>query len=87
MEMLNEKAIEIIATEVPAHDGEVRAALELAMEALKVYKSLLLVPDGNTKFNLHKPDYDVHIYCDTEETSQKVIEFLDKYGKNVQNNE
>ena len=65
--MMNEKAIEIIAKEVPVHDGEVKAALLLAIDALKCYKCIELYPDtDNNTFRYMDPEYCLHIYHESE---------------------
>lgn len=78
MQMMNEKAIEIIATEVPIHDGEVKAALLLAIDALKCYKCMELYPDkDNNTFRYMDPENCLHIYHNSEAEMLNTIEYLE----------
>lgn len=72
------KAIEIIATEVPIHDGEVKAALLLAIDALKCYKCKEFYPDkDNNAFRYMDPENCLHIYCESEAAMLNTIEYLE----------
>ena len=75
--MLNERAIRIIE-EIPIDTPEQKAALKMAVEALKIYKSIQAVPDKNSVFHLLDPAYCLHIYCKDQEEMDKVIEIVKK---------
>lgn len=77
MEMLNETAIRIIE-EIPTETDEQDAALNMAMEALKVYRSIQAVPDKNSVFHLMDPKYCLHIYCEKQEEMDILIERIKK---------
>ena len=77
MEMLNERAIRIIE-EIPIETPEQKAALKMAVESLKIYKSIQAVPDKNSVFHLLDPVYCLHIYCKDQEEMNKVIEIIKK---------
>ena len=73
MEMLNERAIRIIE-EIPIETDEQKAAITLAKEALKVYRTLQLVPLEDGKFTLIHPDQILHIYCMSDEEMDRAME-------------
>lgn len=79
MQMINEKAIEIIEKMAPETDKEM-AALRLAIEALKVYKQFMLYPDGNS-FKMYNPEFSIEIACHSKEEQDKVIAYLEDYEK------
>jgi hypothetical protein len=77
MEMLNETAIRIIE-EIPIETPEQKAALDLAVEALKRYKCIELAPLDNKAFYVFNQDQVLHIYCKSQEEMNKVIEIIKK---------
>ena len=77
MEMLNERAIRIIE-EIPIETDEQKAAITLAKEALKVYRTLQLVPLEDGKFTLIHPDQILHIYCMSDEEMDRAMEIIKK---------
>jgi hypothetical protein len=77
MEMLNETAIRIIE-EIPIETDEQKAALELATEALKMFKCIELAPLDDKAFYAFRQDQVLHIYCITEEDMNSVIAIIKK---------
>jgi hypothetical protein len=77
MEMLNERAIRIIE-EIPIETDEQKAALELATEALKMFKCIELAPLDNKAFYAFRQDQVLYIYCKTEEEMNNVIAIIKK---------
>lgn len=77
MEMLNETAIRIIE-EIPIDTDEQKAALELATEALKMFKCIELAPLDDKAFYAFKQDQVLHIYCKTEEDMDNAISIITK---------
>lgn len=79
MQMINQTAIEIIEKMAPESEKE-QAALKLAVEALKVYKELMLFPSENS-FKLYNPELAIGIACHNKEEQDKVIAYLEDYEK------
>lgn len=77
MKMLNETAIRIIE-EIPIETDEQKAALELAMEALKSYKCIELAPLDDKAFYAFRQNQILHIYCKTEKEMDSVIAIIKK---------
>lgn len=75
--MMNDKAARILDTIRPETD-EQKAAITLAKEALKVYRTLQLVPVKDNKFTLVHPDQILHIYCMSDEEMDRAMEILKK---------
>lgn len=75
--MMNDKAARILDTIEPETD-EQKAAITLAKEALKVYRTLQLVPVEDNKFTLVHPDQILHIYCMSDEEMDRAMEIIKK---------